>query len=69
MLGLQLPIEQVAISLCWTYRLFAEMYDKFEITGSVLKRDYSAEKAYRKLTESAQLFILYLVLERPGIYL
>ena len=53
------------------YRLVdcSQIRDKFEETGQVRKKDYPAEKAYRKLNEPAQFFILYLVLERPGIYL
>ena len=38
-------------------------------TGSVQKHAYPKERAFRKLTPIAQLFILNLVLEKPGIYL
>ena len=41
----------------------------FNATGSVQKRAYPKERAFRKLTPIAQLFILNLVLEKPGIYL
>ena len=53
------------------YRLVdcSQIRDKFEETGQVRKKDYPAEKALGKLNEPAQFFILYLVLERPGIYL
>ena len=39
----------------------------FSNTGDVCKRP--SERAYRKINETVQHFILYLVLGRPGIYL
>ena len=39
----------------------------FESSGSVEKRKYPKENAFRKLTTPAQLLILYLVVEKPGI--
>ena len=41
----------------------------FSNTGDVCKRPYPSEKAYRKINEYIQHFILYLVLGRPSIYL
>ena len=41
----------------------------FHTTGSVSKKLYPKEKAFRKLTTPAQLLILNLVVEKPGIYL
>ena len=41
----------------------------FNDTGSVTKRPYPSDKAFRLLTETCQLFILNLLLDRPGIYL
>ncbi len=41
----------------------------FESTGSVSKKVYPKDKAFRKLTTPAQLLILNLVIEKPGIYL
>ena len=41
----------------------------FFTTGSVCKKRYPKERAFRKLTTPCQLFIYHLVLERPGIYL
>lgn len=41
----------------------------FKNTGSVHKRPYPKDKAARKLTPIAQLFILNLVVQKPGIYL
>lgn len=41
----------------------------FNTTGSVRKRPYPKERAFRKLTDSCQLLIYHLVVQRPGIYL
>ena len=41
----------------------------FKNTGSVHKRPYPKDKAARKLTPIAQLFVLNLVVKKPGIYL
>ena len=41
----------------------------FKNTGSVHKRSYPKDKAARKLTSIAQLFMLNLVVQKPGIYL
>ena len=41
----------------------------FHTTGSVSKMPYPKERAFRKLTDSCQLLIYHLVVQRPGIYL
>ena len=41
----------------------------FYSSGSVAKRAYPKDKAFRKLSVPAQLLILHLVAQRPGIYL
>ena len=41
----------------------------FATTGDVCKKPYPSERAYRKINEPVQHYILYLVLTRPGIYL
>ena len=51
-----------ASTVCRTLQLFHE-------TGLVTKRSYSKECLPRKLTEPVQLYILDLVLSKPGIYL
>ena len=40
-----------------------------EALGRVTKRSYPKEKAHRKLTTPAQLLILHLVCQTPGILL
>ena len=41
----------------------------FHSTGSVSKRPYPKERAFRKLTSPCQLLIFHLVVQRPRIYL
>ena len=41
----------------------------FRATGTVDKRPYLAERAFRVITEPVKLYIAQLVLERPGILL
>ena len=41
----------------------------FRATGTVSKKEYPKERAARELTTPAQLFVLNLVVQRPGIYL
>ena len=41
----------------------------FRTSDSVSKKQHPKEKAFRKLTTLAQLLILYLVVQNPGIYL
>ena len=41
----------------------------FHQTGGVCKKKYPRERALRKLTKPLDLYILHLVLNRPGIYL
>lgn len=43
--------------------------DIFDSTGSIGKKTYPKEKASRKLTSLAQMFVLDLVLQKPGIFL
>lgn len=45
------------------------LVDRFDSTGSIQKKPYPKERASRKLTTCAQLFVLNLVLQKPGIYL
>lgn len=41
----------------------------FTNTGSVSKRPYPVEKAFRVITEPVKLFIIHLILQKPGIFL
>ena len=41
----------------------------FHVTGSLSKKQYPKEKAFRKLTDPAKLLILYQILQNPGVNL
>ena len=68
-IALELPTKQVAKNLCVDPSTVQRICHRFELSGDVAKQTYHAENSVRKLTEPAQLFILHLVLDRPGIYL
>ena len=61
--------EQVARNVGVHKSTVSRTLELFYSTGSVGKKQYPKEKAFRKLTTPAQLLILHLVLEKPGIYL
>ena len=66
-LGLGYPI--VARNLSVSKSTCVRIVKRFRLTGRVAKKPYPNKKAYRKLTAPAQLFILNMVVERPGIFL
>ena len=42
---------------------------RFLTTGSLKKNTYPKDKVYRKVTSTAQMLILHIVVEKPGILL
>ena len=42
---------------------------KWLASGSLTKKTYTKDRTYRKLTTPAQLLVLHLVIERPGVLL
>ena len=46
-----------------------KLFDMFLTTGTLKKNTYPKDKAYRKLTPTAQMLILHIVVEKPGILL
>ena len=60
---------RIAQNLVISVSTMKRMVLKFELTGTVSKKAYPADKAFRKITEPVKYFILHLVLRRPGIYL
>ena len=60
---------QIAQNLCVNKSTVSRTLELFYTTGSVSKRPYPKDKAFRKVTMPAQLLILQLVLDKPGIYL
>ena len=59
----------IAQKLCVDKSTVSRTVNLFRTTGSVTKRSYPEGKAFCKLTPPAQLLILHLVLQRPGIFL
>ena len=49
--------------------IVSRMVQLFRTTGSASKKPYPKQKAFRKLITPAQLLILHLVIQKPGIYL
>ena len=60
---------KIAQNLCVDKSTVSRTLTLFHTTGSVSKRPYPKQRAFRKLTTPAQLLILHLCLSRPGIYL
>ena len=67
--GLGIPCKDIATNLNIDISTVKRVVCLFSNTGDVCKRPYPSERAYRKINETVQHFILYLVLGRPGIYL
>ena len=67
--ALNMPVREVAGNLCVDPSTVSRITTLFRTTGDVAKKPYPSERASRKLTEPAQFFIIYLILDRPGIYL
>ena len=61
--------EAIASSLNIDTSTVKRILSLFATSGDVSKKPYPADRAYRKINEPVQHFILYLVLDRPGIYL
>ena len=61
----QQTAEYLGVDVSTAHRILQQ----FHLTGEVSKKQYPADCAYKKLNNTAQLFILHLVLARPGIYL
>ena len=61
--------NRIAENLCVDKSTVSRTLKVFHQTGQVSKKPYPKEKSSRKLTKPAQLLILQLVLDRPGIYL
>ena len=60
-MGLNFSVSKIAANLCVDESTVHRIINKFQETGEVQKKIYPLDKAYRKLTEPAQLFILQLV--------
>ena len=61
--------DQIAANLGVDKSTVQRTVQLFLNNGSVCKHPYPKEKAFRKLTQPAQLFILRLVVDNPAMYL
>ena len=66
-----LPAKQVALNLNLNLNVSTvnRIVRTFEAIGSVDKKSYDSVRSFRKITEPAKLFIIYLVMDRPGVLL
>jgi len=62
-------LDRIAENLSISVSTVKRILQLFQITGGVAKKVYPTDKAYRKISEPVQFFILHLLLRRPGIYL
>lgn len=67
--GLRLTYSRIASNLNVDKSTVMRVLRAFQLTGHVGKKSYPTNRAYRELTASAKLFIMNIVIERPGIYL
>jgi len=67
--GLEYSVEKVAMNLNIDKSTVYRTVQRFLSTGSIAKYLYPTERAAKKLTDPTKLFILQLVLEKPGITL
>ena len=67
--GLGLPTSRIAANLSIDRSTVCRMIQLFCSTGSVDKQKYPSARAFRKLTEPVEMYILHLVISKPDIYL
>ena len=68
-MALECTFDQISKNLGVDKSTVQRTITLFKNTGSVHKRPYPRERASRKLTPLAQMFVLHLTLLKPGIYL
>ena len=66
---LKLTDKEVAANLCISPSTVQRFVTVFKTTGRVSKRSYPSEQAHRSITKPAEVFIIDLLLGKPGIYL
>ena len=67
--ALGVSCSEIATNLNIDISTVKRVLQTFATTGDVCKKPYPSDRAYRKINEPVQHYILYLVLMRPGIYL
>ena len=64
-----LKLEKIAANLCVDTSTVQRIVSKFDATGEVSKKRYSAPNVTVKLSKPVQLTVLQLVLKKPDTYL
>ena len=67
--GLGTECKDVAANLGVDTATVYRIVERFRKTGSVSKTSHPSRRVFRKLTVGAEMFIMHIVLRRPGIYL
>ena len=67
--ALGLSTSNIAINLNIDKSTVKRILNTFTTTGTVTKKPYPAENAFRIITEPVKFFIFHLVLQKPGILL
>ena len=67
--ALRLSNKTIASNLSIDESTVQRIVRLFDTTGTVSKKPYPAENAFRKITETVQLFICNLILQQPGVFL
>ena len=67
--GLGTKCKDVAANLGVDTATVYRIVERFRKTGSVSKTSHPSRRVFRKLTVGAEMFIMHIVLRRPGIYL
>ena len=67
--ALRYTSDQVASNLGNDKSTVNRIRQRWCTSGSLKKKVYAKDKAYRKLTVPAQLLVLHLVINKPGIFL
>lgn len=62
-------VDRIAQNLCVDRSTVRRVLKIFNLTGQVSKKSYPKDRSYCKLTKPAQLLILKLAIDQPGIYL
>ena len=67
--ALSISCSEIAANLNVNISTIKRVLHIFATKGDVCKKPYPSERAYRKINEPVQHYILYLILARPGVYL
>ena len=60
-LALNIPVSTVGSNLCVDQSMVQRVVNVFEMTGSVSKRPYHPDRSIRKITKTAEFYIISLM--------